>query len=111
MRPMKQPRSNPKPWLSSPVAGRSQGPRSWLLAWPPLQRPQDEERGMLVLELSDIGTRIVSRKTKGRPKSVIDINSMEVLSVLSGYETVRVIVQNKRIIIMPGYRHRQEGAH
>lgn len=63
---------------------------------------KDEERGMLVLELSDIGTRIVSRKTKGETEiPVIDINSMEVLSVLSGYETVRVIVQNKRIIIMP----------
>lgn len=63
---------------------------------------KDEERGMLVLELSDIGTRVVSRKVKGDTEvPIIDINSMEVLSVLSGHETVRVIVQERRIIIMP----------
>jgi DNA (cytosine-5)-methyltransferase 1 len=63
---------------------------------------KDEERGMLVLELSDIGSRMVSRKVKGDTEvPIIDINSMEVLSVLSGHETVRVIVQQRRIIIMP----------
>ncbi len=59
---------------------------------------KDEDRSMLVLELSDIGTRIVSRKTKGESEvPVIDINSMEVLSVLAGHETVRVIVQKERL--------------
>lgn len=57
---------------------------------------------MLVLELSDIGSRVVSRKVKGDTQEpIIDINSMEVLSVLSGHEVVRVIVQARRIIVMP----------
>lgn len=57
---------------------------------------------MLVLELSEAGDRIVSRKVKGeRDVPVIDINSMELLSVLEYLAVVRVIVQPGRIFILP----------
>lgn len=57
---------------------------------------------MLILELADAGSRVVSRKVKnGIEHPVIDINSPEVLSVLSGFETVRVVVQSNRIVILP----------
>lgn len=63
---------------------------------------KDEERNMLVLELSEFGSRIVSRKVKGDHEvPVIDINSMEVLSVFDGFDAVRIIVQKVRIVIMP----------
>jgi len=63
---------------------------------------KDDERTMLVLELSECGSRIVSRKLKGeREIPVIDINSVEVMSMFEGFDAVRVIVQKVRIIIMP----------
>ncbi len=63
---------------------------------------KDQEKQMLVLELSDAGCRIVSRKLKGEKEvPVIDINSMELLSVFEGIEAVRVVVQHGRIFISP----------
>lgn len=58
---------------------------------------KDDERTMLVLELSECGSRIVSRKLKGDQEiPVIDINSMEVMSMFEGFDAVRVIVQKVR---------------
>lgn len=63
---------------------------------------KDAEKCMLVLELSDTGCRIVSKKTKGEKEiPVIDLNSAELLSVFDGIENVRVIVQEGKIYIMP----------
>ena len=63
---------------------------------------KDLEKQMLVLELSETGCRIVSRKLKGEKEiPVIDINSMELLSVFDGIEAVRVVVQQGRIFILP----------
>ncbi len=63
---------------------------------------KDLEKQMLVLELSETGCRIVSRKLKGDKEiPVIDINSMELLSVFEGVEAVRVVVQQGRIFILP----------
>jgi DNA (cytosine-5)-methyltransferase 1 len=63
---------------------------------------KDLEKQMLVLELSETGCRIVSRKLKGEKEiPVIDINSMELLSVFEGIEAVRVVVQQGRIFILP----------
>ena len=63
---------------------------------------KDLEKQMLVLELSETGCRIVSRKLKGEKEiPVIDINSMELLSVFEGVEAVRVVVQQGRIFILP----------
>lgn len=63
---------------------------------------KDQKKQMLVLELSDTGCRIVSRKLKGEKEiPVIDINSMELLSVFEGIEAVRVVVQQGRIFVLP----------
>jgi DNA (cytosine-5)-methyltransferase 1 len=63
---------------------------------------KDEARRMLILELSDAGGRIVSRKLKGeKEKPVIDINSTETLSVFEGVEAVRVVIRPGRIFILP----------
>jgi DNA (cytosine-5)-methyltransferase 1 len=63
---------------------------------------RDQEKRMLVLELSETGDRIVSRKLKGKKlMPVIDINSMELLSVLWGFAVVRVVTQQGRIFILP----------
>jgi DNA (cytosine-5)-methyltransferase 1 len=65
---------------------------------------KDQEKQMLVLELSDVGCRIVSRKLKGEKETpVIDINSMDLLSVFEGIDSVRVVVQQGRIFILPLY--------
>ncbi|CAN7647486.1 DNA cytosine methyltransferase [Acidovorax sp. LjRoot129] len=63
---------------------------------------KDEERTMLILEHNKFGERIVSRKLKGEKEiPIIDINSSEVLSIFEGFNSVRVIVQGSRIVILP----------
>ena len=62
---------------------------------------QDAHRKMLVLELNDKGFRVVSRQCRsGHCTPVIDINSPQLLQILDGFESVRVIVQNTRIVFL-----------
>jgi DNA (cytosine-5)-methyltransferase 1 len=60
------------------------------------------DRSLLTLELADDGMRIVSGKQKGDVSiPIIDINSKELLSMFDGIESVRVLVQNRKISILP----------
>ncbi|MYM92671.1 DNA cytosine methyltransferase [Duganella vulcania] len=62
----------------------------------------DSERTMLTLELVQDGVRIVSGKLRGeRHIPVIDINSNDLLSIFDGYDSVRVLIQEGKIFIMP----------
>ena len=92
-----QNRGSPRLWLEgmkASMAGFLPGKRFSIR--------KDEQRNMLVLELSEQGSRLVSRKVKGDQEiPVIDINSMEVLSIFEGFDSVRVIVQKVRIVILP----------
>jgi DNA (cytosine-5)-methyltransferase 1 len=59
-------------------------------------------RALLILEVDDAGSRTVSSKQRGESTlPVIDINSKELLSVFGGLESVRVVVQDGRISILP----------
>lgn len=92
-----QNRGAPRIWLEglkAVLAGFLPGKR--------FEAKKDIERKMLTLELSDSGCRIVSKKMRGeREVPVIDINSMELLSVFEGIEAVRVVVQAGKIFILP----------
>jgi DNA (cytosine-5)-methyltransferase 1 len=61
------------------------------------------EESLLILDVVEDGMRVVSsKKTKSdREIPVIDLNSKELLSMFDGVETVRVIVQDQRIFILP----------
>ncbi len=63
----------------------------------------DAEKKMLILSLADTeGERLVSKRMRGDKEiPIIDINSSELLSVFDGFETLRVIVQEGRIFLMP----------
>lgn len=62
----------------------------------------DPEKCLLTLEQFDQGMRIVSRKTKGDKEfPVIDLNSHELLSIFAGLDSVRVVVQQNCIRILP----------
>lgn len=62
----------------------------------------DKEKTLLILEVQEQGVRIVSGKKRGDKEiPVIDLNSQELLSIFAGIETVRVIVQEKKIFILP----------
>lgn len=92
-----QHRGRPRLWLEGLKARRG-----GFLPGRRFNAKKDREKQMLVLELSEAGDRIVSRKVKGeRDVPVIDINSMELLSVLEYLAVVRVIVQPGRIFILP----------
>ena len=59
-------------------------------------------RMLLILEIDETGSRTVSGKQRGETTlPVIDINSKELLAVFSGLESVRVVVQEGRISILP----------
>ncbi len=92
-----QHRGKPRLWL--------EGSKAQLGGFMPGKRfeaKKDLDKQMLILELSDSGCRIVSRKLKGeRELPVIDINSGELLSVFDGIEAVRVVVQDCKIFILP----------
>lgn len=63
---------------------------------------KDEQRTMLVLEHDVHGDRIVCRKVVGESEvPVIDINSLEVLSIFQGFSAVRIVVQEGCIRILP----------
>lgn len=65
---------------------------------------KDESRKTLILDLCPTGFRVVSRKSKsGQEVPVIDINSAELLQLFDGLTTVRVIVQQARIVILPSH--------
>ena len=60
------------------------------------------ERSLLTLLVANDGMRIVSRKARGEQElPVIDLNSHELLSMFSGLESVRVVVSENRIDILP----------
>lgn len=60
------------------------------------------DKNMVALRLKDSGTRIVSRKEKkGVELPVIDLNSQAVLSMFEGMDSVRVVMRNAEIFIMP----------
>lgn len=62
----------------------------------------DASKPLLTLEIADSGMRIVSHKQRGdREFPVIDLNSTELMSVFAGLESVRVVVQDQRIHILP----------
>lgn len=92
-----QHRGKPRLWL--------EGSKAQLGGFMPGKRfeaKKDLDKQMLILELSDSGCRIVSRKLKGeRELPVIDINNGELLSVFDGIEAVRVVVQDGKIFILP----------
>lgn len=90
-------RGRPRLWL--------QGMKAAIAGFLPRMRftiRKDPERHMLILELDQAGTRVVSRKViNDREIPIIDINSSEHLSMFEGFKAVRVIVQTNRIIILP----------
>lgn len=62
----------------------------------------ERERRTVILRLQDAGPRRVSRKEQGgRLVSVIDINSIETLSVFDGLEQVRIVTRQGVIFILP----------
>lgn len=63
---------------------------------------QRDGQQALVLRLSEEGDRTVSRKLKGdRERPVIDLNSAEALAVFAGMESVRVLIGESEIWILP----------
>lgn len=62
----------------------------------------DKERPLLTLVPCGNGTRVVSRKRKGdRELPVIDLNSKDLLRVFDGLSSVRVVVSDGKIQILP----------
>ena len=62
----------------------------------------DKENKRIVLSVMDAGQRKVSKKTVGGKEiPVIDINSREILEVFDGYDSVRVIMRERQIYILP----------
>lgn len=60
------------------------------------------EQRALVLRVAHAGERTVSRKEKaGRERPVIDINSAQALEMFAGMDSVRVLVGNGEIWVMP----------
>lgn len=56
----------------------------------------------VVLTANPDGSRIVSKKKKGDTECpVIDINSRELLFIFEGMQSVRVIVQHDRVVLLP----------
>ncbi len=97
-RKITQHRGSPRFWLEGKQASRGgfePGVRYTVTANP--------DKKMIVLSVMDTGQRMVSSKEKaGNRIPVIDINSREILQVLDGFETVRVIIRHQRIFILPG---------
>lgn len=62
----------------------------------------DRANRTLILEVVPNGVRMVSRKAQGdRVIPVIDLNSAELLSLFEGMNTVRLIMDAGRILILP----------
>ncbi|MDK9702411.1 MAG: DNA cytosine methyltransferase [Sulfuritalea sp.] len=62
----------------------------------------DTEKKRLTLSLADTGYRVVSGKERsGKRIPVIDINSHELLSLFKGMDSVRVIMTDNKIHILP----------
>lgn len=60
------------------------------------------DRDCLALRLDDVGTRVVSAKTRGeRSVPVIDLNSKEALSVFEGLSQVRAVSEGDVIYLLP----------
>lgn len=56
----------------------------------------------VVLTANRDGSRVVSKKKRGEAEyPVIDINSRDLLSVFEGMDSVRIIVRNNRIFLLP----------
>lgn len=62
----------------------------------------DADKCLLTLEKSAEGMRIVSRKVKGEKElPVLDLNSHELLSIFAGLDSVRVVIKQDQIHILP----------
>ncbi|MEK2647407.1 DNA cytosine methyltransferase [Bdellovibrio sp. BCCA] len=63
----------------------------------------DEEKCLLRLVISKDGARVVSKKTSKSNQEipVIDLNSKEILKVFKGLQSVRVIIEDSVITILP----------
>ncbi|PPC99585.1 MAG: DNA cytosine methyltransferase [Methylotenera sp.] len=60
------------------------------------------ENSMVAIRLADSGSRVVSKKqTGGQEIPVIDINSHQALSIFEGLASVRVIIKDSEIFILP----------
>lgn len=60
------------------------------------------ERNMVALKVAETGIRVVSKKTRaGQDIPVIDINSKEVLGLFKGLESIRVLVSDQVIYLLP----------
>ena len=92
-----QHRGNPRLWLQGRKAcsaGFNPGLRYNIL--------KDAERKMLILEIDEEGSRVVSRKMIGeKEQPVIDINNGSDLAIFDGFAHVRIIAKKMRIIILP----------
>ena len=92
-----QHRGNPRLWLQGRKAcsaGFNPGLHFNVL--------KDAERKMMILELDEQGSRVVSRKKSGENElAVIDINNGSDLSIFDGFTQVRIISKKMRIIILP----------
>lgn len=87
-------------------------PRLWLEGNRPLRGgfapgsrynvQKDEVKKMLTLEIVQDGVRVVSKKQKGdKELPIIDINSTELLSMFAGMDSVRVVIAEGRIFVLP----------
>lgn len=60
------------------------------------------EKGMVALRVVESGARVVSKKMRGdKEVPVIDLNSREVLGLFEGMESIRVIMADRVIYLLP----------
>ncbi|MBV7541933.1 DNA cytosine methyltransferase [Acidovorax sp. sic0104] len=90
-------RGSPRLWL--------QGMKAKIAGFLPGMRfnvRKDPEKFMLVLELSEHGDRVVSRKLQGEKViPIIDINSHETLSMFEGFDSLRITIEEGGITLQP----------
>ncbi|MCZ2113540.1 MAG: DNA cytosine methyltransferase [Anaerolineae bacterium] len=99
-------------YLISKIGQNKGAPRLWLEGNRPLRAGFEpgarytveavKDRSSIILRVADTGPRVVSRKERsGREVPVIDINSQELLAMFEGMESVRVIMRDREIHILP----------
>lgn len=93
--------------------GQNKGqPRVWLEGTQPMRAGFEpgkhysveviKEKNMVALKVSESGSRVVSKKERGGNEiPVIDLNSREVLGLFEGMDSIRVIVADKAIYLLP----------
>lgn len=97
IRKVGQHRGAPRVWLQG-----SQPAKGGFLPGQRYNAKVDAEKSLLVLEIAEDGTRVVSSKTCNTKEiPVLDINSRDLLSVFEGIESVRIVIKAGRIFILP----------